>query len=502
MRLLSRASMVGGALILCVALAAEAIARVGGGSSYGGGGGSGGGDGGGAGAIIWLIIQLFRVLIYLTIEYPAIGIPLDILVAIAVAGYFVRRARRVDSATPLALNTQQRSSENVPRQFDQLRKFDPNFSEIVFTDFAYALYGKAHEARGRGATALDQFSPYLSDVARANLLQRNPSGLREVKGIIVGALNVANVSGLEALLVRINLIFEANYTEVNQNQTEMSYYVRERWELERKRDVLSPPPAQAAALHCPRCGGALQKNTAGACAFCGTKIESGEFQWYVRDIALLSREAKGPLLTSDVPEVGTDYRSVVQPGFDNIRLAFEKNNPDFSWGTFQARAKLIFDELQAAWSTLDWDRARPHETDNLFQMHQYWIDAYRRQHLRNMLDQCTITAMQPVKIKEDKFYNAITMRIGAQGYDYTVDASGRAVAGSKTNLRRWSEYWTFIRNRSAKPAAAHADLNCPNCGAPLKVNAAGICEFCGGKITSGDFDWVLSQIEQDESYQG
>ena len=502
MRLLSRASMVGGALILCLALAAEALARVGGGSSYGGGGGSGGGDGGGAGAIIWLIIQLFRVLIYLTIEYPAIGIPLDIFVAVAVAAYFVKRARRVESGTPLALNTQQHSSEDVPRQFDQLRKFDPNFSEIVFTDFAYALYGKAHEARGRGGTALDQFSPYLSDVARANLLQRNPSGLREVKGIIVGALNVTNVSGLETPLVRINLIFEANYTEVNQNKAEMSYYVRERWELERKRDVLSPPPAQATALHCPRCGGALQKNSAGACAFCGTKIESGEFQWYVRDVALLSREAKGPLLTSEVPELGTDYRSVVQSGFENIRLAFEKNNPDFSWGAFQGRARLIFDELQAAWSTLDWDRARPHETDNLFQMHQYWIDAYRRQHLRNMLDQCTITAMQPVKIKEDKFYNAITMRIGAQGYDYTVDASGRAVAGSKTKLRRWSEYWTFIRNRSAKPAAAHADLNCPNCGAPLKVNAVGICEFCGGKITSGEFDWVLSRIEQDESYQG
>jgi hypothetical protein len=507
MRLFCRAPAIGGALVLFLAVAAEAFARVGGGGSYSGGGGHGGSGGGGSdgGALIWLIFQLFRMLIYLAIEYPVVGIPLDILIAAAVIYYFVRRARRIEPTRPLGLNTQQSSSQNIPRQFDQLRKFDPNFSEIVFTDFAYALYGKAHDARGHGAVALDQFSPYLSEDARANLVQRNPSGLREVKGIIVGALNIASVSGLETPLVRISLVFEANYTEVvqvNQKQTETSYYVRERWELERKRDVLSPPPAQATALHCPRCGGALQKNTAGACAFCGTKIESGEFQWYVRDVALLTREAKGPLLTADVPEVGTDYRSVVQPGLDNIRVAFEKNNPDFSWGAFQARARLIFDELQSAWSTLDWDRARPHETDSLFQMHQYWIDAYRRQGLRNKLDQCTITAMQPVKITEDKFYHAITMRIGAQGYDYTADANGRVVAGSRTNLRSWTEYWTFMRNRSAKPAAAQADLNCPNCGAPLKVNAVGICEFCGGKITSGEFDWVLSRIEQDESYQG
>src|SRR6476469_3707947 len=301
-RLLSRASLIGGALILSAAFAVEALARVGGGGSYSGGGGHGGGGGGGGGALVWLIFQLFRMLVYLTIEYPVVGIPLDILVAAGVIYYFVRRVRRVEPTTPLGLNTQQVSSENIPRQFDQLRKFDPNFSEIVFTDFAYALYGKAHDARGHGAVALGQFSPYLSDVARANLLQRNPPGLKEVKGIIVGALNIANVSGLETPLVKISLVFEANYTEVvqaNQKQTEMSYYVRERWELERKRDVLSPPPAQATALHCPRCGGALQKNTTGACAFCGAKIESGEFQWFVREVALLTREAKGPLLTSD-----------------------------------------------------------------------------------------------------------------------------------------------------------------------------------------------------------
>jgi len=82
--------------------------------------------------------------------------------------------------------------------------------------------------------------------------------------------------------------------------------------LERKRDVLSPTPEQATALHCPRCGAALQKDTAGACAFCGTKVESGEFQWYVRGITTLHREAKGPLLTSDVPEVGTNSPTISQ----------------------------------------------------------------------------------------------------------------------------------------------------------------------------------------------
>jgi predicted lipid-binding transport protein (Tim44 family) len=208
------------------------------------------------------------------------------------------------------------------------------------------------------------------------------------------------------------------------------------------------------------------------------------------------------MLTSDVEEVGTDYPSVIQPNFAAIRAEFERNNPHFSWEQFQERARLIFNELQAAWSSMNWERARPHETDNIFQMHQYWIDAYQKQKLRNVVDNAAVTAIEPVKILEDAFYQGITLRIWAQGFDYTIDEAGRIVSGSNKNLRQWSEYWTFIRNKQAKSAETHTDLNCPNCGSPLRVNASGICEFCGGKITSGEFDWVLSKIEQDESYSG
>jgi Tim44-like domain len=507
-RLPSRVFAVAVVAVSVGAFATDALARVGGGQSYGGRGGGGGGNGGGVGALIYLLIRL---LLWLTIEHPVIGIPIDILIIALVIVWFVRPSKpavAVASSAPVlgtaaATGAQQ---QNAQAAFNQLRRFDPNFSEIVFTDFCYALYGRAHDARGHGKGAVDLLSPYLSEQARAALLQLNAPNLKAVQGIIVGAMQIMDVRGLNTPMVGIGVEFEANYTEFTPREGdprgEMSYYVRERWELERKRDVLSPTPEQAVSLHCPRCGAPLQKDTVGACAFCRTKIDSGEFQWYVRSIRTLSREAKGPLLTSEVPEVGTDYPTIMQPNFPAVRAALEQNDPTFSWGDFQERARLIFNELQAAWSTLNWERARPHETDNLFQMHRYWIEAYQRQGLRNSLDRCQITAMQPVKIKADAFYNAITLRIFAEGYDYTVDTSGRVVSGSNRNLRRWSEYWTFIRNSKAKPVAARADLNCPNCGAPLKVNATGICEFCGGKITSGEFDWVLSKIEQDESYSG
>ena len=91
-------------------------------------------------------------------------------------------------------------------------------------------------------------------------------------------------------------------------------------------------------------------------------------------------------------------------------------------------------------------------------MHQYWIDAYRRQHLQERCRELRDPALQPVKIFEDAFYQGITLRIWAKGFDYTVDDNGRIVSESNRSLREWSEYWTFIRNKQAQSSEARTDL--------------------------------------------
>jgi predicted lipid-binding transport protein (Tim44 family) len=176
-------------------------------------------------------------------------------------------------------------------------------------------------------------------------------------------------------------------------------------------------------------------------------------------------------------------------------------NPDFDWKRLHQRIQHIFAETQAAWSERKWERARPYVSDSLFQMLNYWISEYRGQHLRNVLEDVAIERIDPVKVTSDAFHDALTFRIYASMRDYTIDDKGGVVCGDRNRPRRFSEYWTFIRRRGAK-GAGKGDENCPNCGAALKINMAGVCEFCGGKVTSGAFDWVLSRIEQDEAYGG
>ena len=81
--------------------ALDADARVGGGHTYSSGhSGSysgGGGGSGDSGALLWLIFQVFRVLIYLTFSNPIIGIPLDgIIICVLVYAYRSHTMLKVD----------------------------------------------------------------------------------------------------------------------------------------------------------------------------------------------------------------------------------------------------------------------------------------------------------------------------------------------------------------------------------------------------------------------
>jgi predicted lipid-binding transport protein (Tim44 family) len=392
------------------------------------------------------------------------------------------------------------TNPDLASQLEALRTADPNFSEVLFIDFVNTLYARAQEARGKGT--VDLLTPYIDDASRQKLLSLGSaaSGLTEVAGVVLGTSKIVDVSN-GPQWTTINVFFEANYTETQQGGAQTSYYTEERWHFTREAGVQSLPPGKIDAIHCPKCGGPLERTADGACPYCNTVVRGGEFHWFVVGIEVLDREQRGPQLTEDTPEEGTDLPTIYQHGFQEAVARFQAANTDFSWDRMNERVNYIFHSISQAWTTLDWDKARPFETDNIFQMHRYWIEAYKSQNLRNVLDKIQVTRIEWVKVDQDAYYDSLTARIYANELDYTVDRDGRVVCGSPTTPRVYTEYWTFIRTRGAK-AAEQKDDHCPNCGAPLKVNMAGVCEYCGGKITSGDFDWVLSRIDQDESYTG
>jgi hypothetical protein len=377
-----------------------------------------------------------------------------------------------------------------------LRSTDDAFSWVLFEDFLHALYVEAHTLRGRGELRL--VAPYLQEAARATLATLPRDGVR---AIVVGGIETFEIAlDPEKRRLRVRVAFEANYTEGSLG-SERSWAVREVWTLGRASDVTSRPPSRARVIGCTSCGAPLDKLVGDACAHCGAPSAPGARDWEVETIELSHRESRAPQLTGTTEEQGTDLPTLVAPGIRAELGALSARDPEFSWGAFSARVEHVFQTFYRSWNAQDLAPVRAYLSDQLFEAQRYWIEAYRAQNLRNIADDARVVSIALSRVLHDKYFDALTVRVFAECRDYTLDRAGGVAGGSRSKLRQYSEYWTFIRS-TEKRGAARTDPVCPNCGAPLEhVNMAGQCTHCNARVTTGEFDWVLSRIEQDEVYR-
>lgn len=483
-------------LPMLLLLSAAVAARPGGGESYhggssssgGGGSSSGGGDGAAAGLIIDLII--------LCIQYP----PLGIVVVIALIVYSrIKRAQGAGlkewtAGVPQNQVKPQRPHFVARAALDRLRSTDPQFSVVLFEDFLFTLYAQFHSNRpGRN---LEKLSPYVAAEVRQAV---HDDQLQSVNGIVIGALRYVGLTQ-SPFHVRLEVEVEANFTETRNGKPER-LYVLERMILARPVTARSRPPQRARLLDCPNCGAPLEAIRGNVCSYCRERVDDGRFDWMLQAIHCVKYEKRPPLLTEDVVERGSELPTRVTTGVHQRLAELGQQDPAFQYEAFLGRVKVIFSELQIGWSNQDLMRIRPHVSDNLLQYFGYWFDVYLQAGARNVTENARILHIDLANLISDNVYDAITVRVFATGLDYTLGNDGRLLKGSRNAERPYTEYWTLIRGRATRGPVRTA-LQCPNCGAPLKINMAGNCEYCQAKVVTGDFDWVLSRIEQDEAYDG
>jgi hypothetical protein len=488
------------AVVILVGLTSLALARPGGGESYSGGGGHGGGGGGGGGGDgdIFAAIELILWIIELCIHHPKVALVLFVGVGgwIAYSAYKQHRNKDWDSGPPVSLRR--------AIDLEAIRRFDPDFSQIVFEDFAFRLFSTAHRAR-HGADTLATIAPYVSEAARGALADREPRSV-VVTQVIVGALRVVG-SELPSSAgspghpshIRIAVEFEANIATAKQ-----TYFAVETWTFRRDASVRTKPPGATSSFPCPNCGAPWKSTSTGTqtCEACRHVVDNGRFDWLVESVSLRSQQERPPTLTEDVPERGTDLPTYKQRDVEARYQALKATDPAVDQHELNARIELVFKELGDAWSKNDLTPVRGLVSDGLYDYLDYWVTAYRQQGLRNLMRDTRITRTELAKVVHDRWYDAVTMRIWAIGLDYVIhEKTGQVVRGSKRRPRPYSEYWTLIRS-SGRRGATVTKRACGNCGAPLEVTMAGSCSYCGAHVTSGEFDWVLSKIEQDDSYRG
>jgi len=328
-----------------------------------------------------------------------------------------------------------------------------------------------------------------------------------VQSVVVGAMRTFRVEVPKSPVdhqghphrIRIGIEFEANVSTAK-----ATFYTVETWMFGRDATRLSKPPGATKGFPCPNCGAPWAAKASGTqvCASCDQVVDNGRFDWIVEDITMSSSSERPPTVTEEVEERGTDLQTYRQPDVDQQWASLERDDPTLTEKNLVARLNLIFKQLNADWSANKLVAVRGLVSDGLFDYLQYWVETFEKQGLRNELREYGITHTIVAKVVRDRWYDAITIRIWAQGIDYVVKTdTGKVVRGSKSSTRKYTEYWTLIRSR-ARRGEPNPNPTCSNCGAPLKITMSGECEHCNAHVTAGEFDWVLSKIEQDDTYRG
>jgi predicted lipid-binding transport protein (Tim44 family) len=181
--------------------------------------------------------------------------------------------------------------------------------------------------------------------------------------------------------------------------------------------------------------------------------------------------------------------------------AIKAHDPDFEKTTFLADAEKSFFLVQKAWTDQDPDQSRSVMADGIWQTHKSQIGDQKTKGVRNVLEDLAIETTTIVEASSSGGKDTIALLIKAHCKDYEVDlVSGKRQSGDRS-VEAWAEVWTYQRSSEAKTKAGGGTMSqkCPNCGAPLKVDLAGICKFCKANIMAGDQDWVLVRIDEASS---
>jgi len=182
----------------------------------------------------------------------------------------------------------------------------------------------------------------------------------------------------------------------------------------------------------------------------------------------------------------------------SIAMNIRQNDPNFSEDAFIGWTREVFMKIQQAWNDRNWKIIRPFESQELFSQHNQQLDEYIRNNKINKVEKICIRycGLKHYHIDGDK--EVLVVELHATMRDYVVDAKTNNVIESDPNKDWFMKYdMTFNRKKGVLTQAGVSNkstTNCPNCGAPTEITSAGQCEYCRSIITTGEHDWVLSNI--------
>ena len=181
-----------------------------------------------------------------------------------------------------------------------------------------------------------------------------------------------------------------------------------------------------------------------------------------------------------------------------------QRDPAFRLDLFLQRVSHAFVTTQYAWSEQQLGHCRAFISDGVYERFDLYIAMQKAENIRNRMKQVQVVGKEIVCVTSDSHFDTIHVRIVASAISYNEDlTTGKRVSGhSSSSPIQFTEIWSFSRRPGVKTQVDSSLLDgaCPQCGGSVKIVDRAQCPHCETLINSGQFDWVLVEITQDEEW--
>ena len=188
----------------------------------------------------------------------------------------------------------------------------------------------------------------------------------------------------------------------------------------------------------------------------------------------------------------------------SISSFIKENDKKFDVQKFLEWTKRIFCTVQIAWTRRDWEKIRAFEKEELFEQHNKQLQEYIRLGRINVIENIDIIDAYLHKLVVDNNFQNLTVSMRVTMNNYVIDEkSGKVIIGNKKKVIDNIYLLTFTRSSGIKTNMVNGFVMniCHNCGATVRSENAGKCEYCGSIIYTDEFNWVLLNFESvDENF--
>jgi len=189
-----------------------------------------------------------------------------------------------------------------------------------------------------------------------------------------------------------------------------------------------------------------------------------------------------------------------------LQMRFVKNVKGLGWNfdlkEFNEKVETSFIKLQNAWSNKRLSPIRQFISDGMYRRLKVQIDLMNLLKQRNEISDIKIISITPLEAEKDGNLDTITVKIKASMKDRFI--SEKKPELNSTSRDEFVEYWTYVKmHGSVSTSNLFESTKCPSCGAPYpeEMGEAAVCEYCKTVLNTGEYDWVLAEITQEDAWK-